>query len=106
MYMRRQIRILIPRNSVVYFFDRFSAWYVLGLALSAADFIASILVLIWVFKFRRWISEIVCNDPIGFSAVMTFFFQVFYLQYKLNDIINYKGGESFSLLQYEMSLKS
>ena len=63
-----------------------------GLISSLADFMSNILVLVWVFKFKSRVSQMVLNDPIKLSPVITFFFQVFYLQYKLNEIIDYRNS--------------
>ena len=57
---------------------------------SALDLISNIMMLVWVFKFRNRLSELFSHDSIKLGPVMTFFFQVFYLQYKINEIIDHK----------------
>ena len=55
------------------------------------SFISNILMLVWVFKFRNRLADNVIGGLSGRAAVgpvMTFFFQVIYLQYKINERID------------------
>ena len=61
------------------------------LASSAASLVSNIIMLVWVFSFRNRLNEMTAvtrGSKFWLGAVLTFFFQVFYLQYKLNQLID------------------
>jgi hypothetical protein len=58
------------------------------------NLVSTVVFLVWVFKFRNRIVELAHAIPGKrgwLGRVMTFFFQVFYFQYKLNELIDGEG---------------
>lgn len=59
--------------------------------INISDLVASILILVWVFKFRNRFKLIHQDKKIDLSPILTFFFQIFYLQYKINQVHDAKA---------------
>ena len=53
-----------------------------------ADLVSSILMLVWIFMFRGRLQEGFSSQYFHMGLVLTFFFQIFYLQYKINELID------------------
>jgi len=60
------------------------------IVLGLLDLTSNIFTIVWVFKIRNRILDLVKDSPIDLGGVLTFFFQLYYLQYKINEIIDYK----------------
>ena len=59
---------------------------------------ANILFIVCVFRFRNRLQNEVADPQVKVGIVLTFFFQIFYLQYKINELID--------IDQHNKSLKS
>lgn len=51
------------------------------------DFIANVLIIVWTFKFRNRMQGFALGQGIAVGGVFTFLFQIYYLQYKINQIL-------------------
>ena len=52
------------------------------------ELLSNILILVWVFKFRNRLDEMFSNASFNLGIILTFFFQIIYLQYKINELID------------------
>jgi Domain of unknown function (DUF4234) len=51
------------------------------------DFIANVLIIVWTFMFRNRMQGFALSHGIKVGGVFTFLFQIYYLQYKINEIL-------------------
>jgi Domain of unknown function (DUF4234) len=51
------------------------------------DFLANVLIIVWIFMFRSRIQSFALSRGIKVGGVLTFIFQIYYLQYKINEIL-------------------
>jgi len=58
--------------------------------LPTLEIISNIIFLVWVFKFRNRLQETFSSADIDIGIIPTFFFQIIYLQYKINRLIDQK----------------
>jgi len=52
------------------------------------DMISNVVILVWVFKFRNRLQKTFSSSDFGIGIIPTFFFQIIYLQYKINQLID------------------
>jgi len=52
------------------------------------ELISNILILVWVFKFRNQLQKTFSSSEFDVGIIPTFFFQIIYLQYKINRLIS------------------
>lgn len=57
-------------------------------ATTLMDLTSNILVVVWVYKFRNRLNETFGGPEFRIGLVLPFFFSIFYLQYKLNELID------------------
>ncbi|GAB1261996.1 DUF4234 domain-containing protein [Aurantivibrio plasticivorans] len=55
---------------------------------SIVDLVANILILVWVYKFRNRLVDEIFKNRYSLGNIITFFFQIYYLQYKINEYID------------------
>ncbi len=55
---------------------------------NSMDLISNLLLVIWVYKFRNRLNETFGGPEFRMGLVLPFFFSIFYLQYKINELID------------------
>jgi len=58
------------------------------------DLVANILILVWVFKFRNRLQKTFSTSEFNIGIIVTFFFQIVYLQFKINVLIDRQHDKS------------
>lgn len=88
LFMHINVMLFLVSYALIVFADFLPQDESADLFIRFIDLASNIAVLVWVFMFRTQLRPFVESRGRSIGPVLTFFFQTFYLQYKINQILD------------------